>query len=80
MSKDCILSRSSSTTTTSIEAQKKKKTIEKNAKKRVVRIYARIQKLFLEEDFFLWVRLFKLVKKLEIAAAASPYVGSHLCR
>ncbi len=82
MSKDCIHSRSSSTTTTSIEQQKKKKKkkIERNAKKRVVRIYARIQKLFLEEDFFLWDRLFKPVKKLEIAAAVFPYVGSHLCR
>jgi hypothetical protein len=36
MSKDCIHSRSSSTTTISIEEQKKKK-IERNAKKRVVK-------------------------------------------
>jgi len=81
MSKDCIHSRSSSTTT-SIEDQKKKKKkkeIERNAKKKSSK-NTRIQKLFLEEDFFLWDKLFKLVKNLEIAAAASPYVGSHLCR
>jgi hypothetical protein len=60
MSKDCIHSRSSNTTTISIEEQQKKK-IERNVTKRVVRIYARIQKLFLEEDFFLWDRLFKPV-------------------